>query len=135
MRSSEIVKLFWCGDAMTGRGIDQALPTSVDSVLCESYVKDARDYLRLAEWENGNIKEPVTYNYVWGDALDVWKENAADLKLINLETSITTFSVPWPGKGIHYRIHPENVEVLKAAGIDHCSLANNHMLDWGRPAG
>ena len=131
-KTGENLKIFLCGDVMTGRGIDQALPQSVDPVLYESYVKDARDYLALAESASGNIDTPVDYNYIWGDALEVWKENKPELKLINLETSVTTNDEPWPNKGINYRMHPENVEVLKVAGIDHCSLANNHTLDWGR---
>jgi len=28
-------------------------------------------------------------------------------------------------------MHPKNVDILKAARIDACSLANNHVLDWG----
>lgn len=133
MREQDNIKLFLCGDVMTGRGIDQILPHSVDPVLYESYVKDAQDYLLLAERENGTIDVPVSYEYIWGDAMEVWKEIAPDLKLVNLETSITTHEEPWPGKGINYRMHPKNVKVLTAAGIDHCSLANNHTLDWGRP--
>ena len=43
------MRLFLCGDVMTGRGIDQALPHSVDPVLYELYVRDARDYVALAE--------------------------------------------------------------------------------------
>lgn len=124
--------IFLCGDVMTGRGIDQVLPHSVDPVLYESYVKDARDYLVLAENTNGNIDTPVEYDYIWGDALDVWKKNNPELRLINLETSVTTNDEPLPDKGINYRMHPENVEIFKVAGIDHCSLANNHILDWGR---
>ncbi len=127
-----VVRLFLCGDVMTGRGIDQILPHSTDPVLYESYVKDARDYVRLAERVNGTIKSPASYDYIWGDALEVWEENSPNLKLINLETSITTHDEPWPGKGINYRMHPENIRVVTAAGIDHCSLANNHTLDWGR---
>lgn len=126
------VRLFLCGDVMTGRGIDQVLPHSTDPVLYESYVKDARDYVRLAERFNGKINFPVSFDYIWGDALEVWEENLPHLKLINLETSITTHNEPWPGKGINYRMHPNNIKVLTAAGIDHCSLANNHTLDWGR---
>lgn len=127
------LKLFLCGDVMLGRGIDQALPHSVAPVLYESYVRDARDYIELAERENGQVNLPVSYKYIWGDALKAWKENKPDLKLINLETSITTYDIPWKGKGIHYRMHPRNVEALKVAGINHVSLANNHVLDWGRP--
>ncbi len=138
MINSELIKknsltLFLGGDVMTGRGIDQALPDCVDPVLYESYIKDARDYLRLAEQVNGDIDIPVPYHYIWGDALEEWEKNNPDLKLINLETSITIHDEPWPDKGINYRMHPENVKVLNAAGIDHCSLANNHTMDWGYP--
>jgi poly-gamma-glutamate capsule biosynthesis protein CapA/YwtB (metallophosphatase superfamily) len=131
-KSSDL-KLFLCGDVMAGRGIDQAFLNSVDPVLYEPYVKDAGTYKRLAEEKNGPFDIPFSYDYIWGDALRVWNENAADFKLINLETSITTSAEPWPGKGINYRMHPGNVHVLTAAGIDHCSLANNHILDWGIP--
>jgi hypothetical protein len=47
------VTLFLCGDLMLGRGIDQILPNSVNPKLYESFVKDARDYVRLAEIKNG----------------------------------------------------------------------------------
>lgn len=131
--SPATLKLFLSGDVMTGRGVDQALPVSVDPVLHESYIKNALDYLRLAERQSGEIPVPVDYDYIWGDARAAWASESPDLRLINLETSITTHDRPWPGKGIHYRMHPDNVEVLSAAGIDYCSLANNHTLDWSRP--
>jgi poly-gamma-glutamate synthesis protein (capsule biosynthesis protein) len=54
-----------------------------------------------------------------------------DFSVINLETSITVSDDYWPGKGIHYRMHPGNIGCLTAAGIDCCVLANNHILDWG----
>lgn len=126
------VKLFLCGDVMLGRGIDQILPHSVSPKLYESYVKDAKDYVRLAEIKNGPISQPVSYKYIWSDALNVWKKMAPVAKIINLETSITNHNKPWAGKGINYRMHPKNVEVLTTAGIDFCSLANNHTLDWER---
>jgi poly-gamma-glutamate synthesis protein (capsule biosynthesis protein) len=56
---------------------------------------------------------------------------APDLRIINLETSITKSNDYWKGKTIHYRMHPENIPAITAAGIDYCSLANNHVLDWG----
>ena len=56
---------------------------------------------------------------------------APDLRVINLETSITRSDEYWRNKGINYRMHPKNIAVLTAAGIDYCSLANNHVLDWG----
>ena len=126
------VKLFLCGDVMLGRGIDQILPHSVSPKIYESYVKDARDYVHLAEIKNGSVPKPVSYAYIWGDAMEIWKNMAPDAKIINLETSITTHNKPWAGKGINYRMHPKNVEVLTTAGINFCALANNHTLDWER---
>ncbi|MDX5348057.1 MAG: CapA family protein [Hymenobacteraceae bacterium] len=127
------ITLFLCGDVMPGRGIDQILPHSADPVIYEPYVKDARDYVRLAERVNGPVPRNASYANIWGDALKVWQQVSPDLKIINLETSITTHSDPWPGKQIQYRMHPDNVAVLTAAGIDYCSLGNNHTLDWSRP--
>lgn len=127
------IRLFLCGDVMTARGIDQILPNSVDPILYEGYVKDARDYVKLAERKNGKILKPVSYNYLWGDALKIWKKMLPEVKIINLETSITTNNKPWPGKGINYRMHPKNVAILTTATVDYCSLANNHTLDWERP--
>ena len=129
---SSCVTLFFSGDVMTGRGIDQILPNPVDPRLYESYVKDASVYVRLAERATGRIDKPVSYSYIWGDAIDVWEEMEPAARIINLETSITSHDVPWPGKGINYRMHPGNVEVLTSAGIDFCSLANNHTMDWGQ---
>ena len=43
------MKLFLCGDVMTGRGIDQILPAPCDPELDEPWVKSALDYVRLAE--------------------------------------------------------------------------------------
>ena len=36
-------------------------------------------------------------------------------------------------KGIHYRMHPKNVNVIQSADIDCCILADNHVPDWGFP--
>jgi len=118
---------------MTGRGIDQALPHPSLPHLYESYVRDARDYVALAEEQNGPIRKPVGFDYIWGDALPALEQAAPDVRLINLETSITTSEEWWPDKGIHYRMHPANAACLTAARIDCCALANNHVLDWGYP--
>lgn len=131
-QNTSSVKLFLCGDVMIGRGIDQILPYSVHPKLFESYVKDARDYVDLAIRKNGNIQQPVSFNYIWGDALKIWKKMSPLIKIINLETSVTTHNQPWTGKGINYRMHPKNIKVLTVAGINFCSLANNHILDWER---
>jgi poly-gamma-glutamate synthesis protein (capsule biosynthesis protein) len=123
--------LFLAGDVMTGRGIDQILPRSVAPRLHEPYVKSADVYVRLAEEENGPIPEEVLHDYVWGDSLEELARLDPHARIINLETAVTTSDDWWRGKGIHYRMHPGNVPVLTAAGIDACALGNNHVLDWG----
>ena len=130
-RTSDLVTIFMCGDVMTGRGIDQVLPHPGDPLIHEPYVKSATGYVELAERANGPIPKPVSFSYPWGDALKEWERVNPDVRIINLETSVTTSNDYWSGKGIHYRMHPKNIPCLTAAKIDFCSLANNHVLDWG----
>jgi poly-gamma-glutamate synthesis protein (capsule biosynthesis protein) len=73
----------------------------------------------------------VEYAYIWGAAIGELERRAPDVRIINLETSVTKQDEPAP-KGINYRMNPANVPCITAAGIDCCVLANNHMLDWGR---
>ncbi|HYW04698.1 MAG TPA: CapA family protein [Gammaproteobacteria bacterium] len=125
------LRLFLCGDVMSGRGIDQILPHPCDPGLYEPYVHDARRYLELAEEVNGPVPRPADFDYVWGDALVELDARRPHARVINLETSVTDSDRPWP-KGINYRMHPRNLPCLTAAAIDACTLANNHVLDWGR---
>jgi poly-gamma-glutamate capsule biosynthesis protein CapA/YwtB (metallophosphatase superfamily) len=127
------MNIFLCGDVMTGRGIDQALPYPCSPALYEGYVQSAVDYLRLAEEANGPVPRPVDFAYVWGAALDEWRSARPHARIVNLETSITR-SEEFEPKQINYRMSPENAGCLTAAGVDCCVLANNHVLDWG-PAG
>lgn len=124
------VRLFLAGDLMCARGIDQILPHPGDPRLYEAYVKDAGDYVRLAERRNGTIARPVDFAYVWGMVLEALRQRRPDVRLVNLETAVTGSGRPWP-KGINYRMNPANLPVLEVAGIDCCVLANNHVLDWG----
>ena len=126
------MKLFLCGDVMTARGIDQVLPHPSDPVLHEGYVDSALGYVRLAEERNGPIPRPADAAYIWGDALAELEHAAPAARIVNLETAVTA-SDDWLHKGINYRMHPANVACLLAARIDCCALANNHVLDWGRP--
>src|SRR5260370_29624693 len=125
------LRLFLCGDVMIGRGIDQALPYPVDPVLYEPHVRDARDYVDRAEKANGPITRPLSFDYIWGEALYELDRTEVDLRIVNLETVITTAETHWPGKEIHYRMHPRNGGCLSTARISACALANNHVLDWG----
>ena len=129
--SPENIRLFLCGDVMTGRGIDQILPHPSHPRIHEGYLKSAGDYVEIAEQTNGPIPGPVSFDYIWGDALTEFQQLDPDLRIINLETAVTTSDAYWPGKGINYRMHPKNIPCLTAAGIDACVLANNHVLDWG----
>lgn len=129
--SKEQYCFFLCGDVMLGRGIDQILPYSNNPVLYEPYVTDAREYVALAEDKNGKIKYPVSFDYIWGDALSIFNALHPEIKIINLETAITKSDAYWPDKEIHYRMHPKNIDILTTAKIDICALANNHILDWG----
>ncbi len=130
-KSPAPIVLFMSGDVMLGRAIDQILPYSNDPVLYERYIRDARDYIRLAEKANGPISKPVNCGYIWGDALQELDKFNPDVRMINLETSITQNDAFWKHKYIHYRMHPKNTACLALAKVDFSSLANNHVLDWG----
>ncbi len=123
--------LFVCGDVMTGRGIDQILPHPSRPELYEPYVRSALRYVELAEQATGPIARPAGFAYIWGDALGELDRVRPAARIVNLETTITTSEDAWPRKGINYRMHPANIGCLSAAAIDCCSLANNHVLDWG----
>jgi poly-gamma-glutamate synthesis protein (capsule biosynthesis protein) len=125
------MKIFLCGDVMTGRGIDQALPQPCPPALHENYVDTAIEYLELAERASGPIPWPVDFPYIWGVALEELNRARPHARIINLETSITR-SEAYEHKGINYRMSPENAGSLITAGIDCCVLANNHVLDWGQ---
>lgn len=124
-------RLFLGGDVMIGRGLDQAFRESVDPILHEPWVKDASVYLKLAEEKSGPVATPVEPGYPWGEALEVMDEMAVAARIANLETALTADGKPFSDKGIHYRSHPAHVDCLAAARLDACSLANNHVLDWG----
>jgi poly-gamma-glutamate synthesis protein (capsule biosynthesis protein) len=94
-------------------------------------VRDAREYVHLAEKAHVPIPRPLSFDYIWGDALQELEKAEVDFRIVNLETAVTSAETPWPGKGIHYRMHPQNIGCLSVAHISACALANNHVLDWG----
>jgi poly-gamma-glutamate capsule biosynthesis protein CapA/YwtB (metallophosphatase superfamily) len=133
VKAGGALRLFLCGDVMTGRGVDQALPRPGDPRIHESYLQSAESYVQLAEEANGPIPRPVDFSYIWGDALDEFARARPDARIVNLETSVTASDDYWRGKGINYRMHPGNAPCLSAGRIDCCVLANNHVLDYGYP--
>ncbi|MFI0773859.1 CapA family protein [Streptomyces sp. NPDC021212] len=129
----DAVTLFLCGDVMLGRGVDQILPHPGDPALREPYIRDSRAYVELAEEASGPIPRPAGFSWPWGEALPVLDRTAPDVRVVNLETSITRGGAFAPGKEIHYRMSPANLPALAVARPDVCVLANNHVLDRGRP--
>ncbi|MBW3605672.1 MAG: CapA family protein [Actinobacteria bacterium] len=131
--SGDVVTLLLCGDVMLGRGVDQILPHPGDPTLREPVVKDARDYVALAERANGPISRPVDFSWPWGDALRVLDRAAPDVRIVNLETSVTRSDQFDPRKRVHYRMDPDNLPGLSVARPDVSTVANNHVLDFGHP--
>lgn len=126
------VTLSLVGDVMLGRGVDQILPHPGDPTLREAPGHDAGLYVWLAESVNGPIPKPVDVAWPWGVALETLDREAPDVRIVNLETSVTSSDEFAPGKGVHYRMNPANLACLAAARPDVCVLANNHVLDFGR---
>jgi len=124
--------LLLCGDVMLGRGIDQVLAHPGDPTLWEAYVRDARGYVELADAASGPVPRPVPDTWPWGDALADLVGDDRAVRVLNLETGITRSPDVAPGKGIHYRMDPNNIGCLQVARPDVCVLANNHVLDFGR---
>ena len=71
---------------------------------------------------------------LWSDVLPTML--AADCRLINLECVISSLGEAWhpDTKAFHFRACSRAIEFLKAAKIDAVTLANNHVLDYGRDA-
>ena len=59
---------------------------------------------------------------------------AADVAVVNLETSIGEGGRPEPGKRFTFQAPASALAALAAAGVDVASMANNHALDFGREA-
>jgi hypothetical protein len=96
-----LITILMCGDVMTGRGIDQVLPHPGNPLIQEPYMETAKGYVELAEEMNGPIPRPVEFSYVWGESLDEMERMDPDLRIINLETSVTKSDEYWRGKSVH----------------------------------
>ncbi len=57
--------------------------------------------------------------------------SAADLTVVNLETSIGTSGTPEQGKRYTFQAPPAALPALASAGVDIATMANNHGLDYG----
>jgi poly-gamma-glutamate capsule biosynthesis protein CapA/YwtB (metallophosphatase superfamily) len=113
------------GDVMLGRLIDQLFP--IHNIVEEERLH-AMSFLKYNKAAAKSLSQ-LQHKYVWGNTLPLIR--SADVKIINLETSVTTCEEKWPNKAFNYRMHPVNLQALKEVDIDYCSLANNHTLDFG----
>ena len=123
--------IFLCGDVMLGRGIDQIMKYKNDPTLYESSVSNAKYYVPK---EMAIYTEPnkfVSYDYFWGDLLLEPLFIKSNLKIINLETSITSNN-EHENKAVLYKMNPKNISIFDAIGRDslYLNMSNNHVLDW-----
>jgi poly-gamma-glutamate capsule biosynthesis protein CapA/YwtB (metallophosphatase superfamily) len=88
-RGPEGVRLFLCGDVMTGRAIDQLLPHPAPPQLHEPWVRSAVRYIELAEQQCGQLGRGQDFGYPWGDALALLAQFRPALRIVNLETAVT----------------------------------------------
>ena len=72
------------------------------------------------------LRDPAT---AFGPIASVLR--SADFTAVNLETAITSRGTPQP-KTYHFRTTPRAFTALRDAGIDLATMANNHVLDYGR---
>jgi poly-gamma-glutamate capsule biosynthesis protein CapA/YwtB (metallophosphatase superfamily) len=72
------------------------------------------------------LSDPAT---AFGPITTVLK--SADFAAVNLETAVTSRGTPQP-KTFHFRAAPAAFTALRDAGIDLVTMANNHVLDYGR---
>ena len=114
---SRNIRLWMVGDVMLARAIDMIQRHSCDPTLYEGNGLNAHDYTKLAISRYGPIPDVSSRgpSYVWGDTQEPDPAGELDARIINLETSISTSTKPWPRKAVHYKMHPLNVEILKVS--------------------
>lgn len=71
-------------------------------------------------------------DYVLNDTQSIF--DAADVAMVNLENPLSTRGTAAQDKQYTFRARPETAAYLKEAGIDIVTLANNHVLDYGKDA-
>jgi Bacterial capsule synthesis protein PGA_cap len=72
------------------------------------------------------LRDPAT---AFGPISSVLK--AADFTALNLETAVTSRGTPQP-KTYHFHTRPAAFTALRDGGVDLVTMANNHVLDYGR---
>lgn len=118
------------GDLMLGRAIDQIRPIHNPADFGKPDARHPDIMLRWAAQRGAQIPHNTKPEYFWGRLLAELQSDTIDFSLFNLETAVTTQDT-WVRKTYNFRMHPAGLDVLKIAGIDCVSLANNHVLDFG----
>lgn len=78
-------------------------------------------------YSNGEITKVVSQ--------DLLQElNQADITMVNEEFPFSTRGTKMENKQYTFRAEPANVKALQEMGVDIVSLANNHILDYGKDA-
>ncbi len=58
--------------------------------------------------------------------------SSSDYAVLNLETAVTTKTIPYPDKQYNFKADVSLLTKIKESGFDLVSLANNHTMDYGR---
>ncbi|HZD97713.1 MAG TPA: CapA family protein [Micromonosporaceae bacterium] len=105
----------------TGSSSGPNAPTATDITL--EFAGDVHFVARTAKLLN----DPTT---AFGPSITPLL-SAADVTTLNLETAVTSRGTPQP-KTFHFRTTPSAFDAVRAAGVDAVTIANNHILDYGR---
>ncbi|MCL2770065.1 MAG: CapA family protein, partial [Solirubrobacterales bacterium] len=98
------------------------LPTAAPGDITLAFAGDVHFAGRVARL----LKDPAT---TFGPIASVLE--SADFTAVNLETPVTSAGRPQP-KAYHFATTPLAFTALRDAGVDLVTMANNHILDYGR---
>ncbi len=97
-------------------------PVAASSDITLAFAGDVHFAGRVARL----LKDPAT---TFGSIASVL--NSADFTAVNLETPVTSQGQPQP-KTYHFATTPGAFTALRDGGVDLVTMANNHILDYGR---
>ena len=86
------------------------------------------DFYPGYRWESIIIKNP---NSIWSNEVKDFINNS-DLRIVNLETPLTSSKNPIKKLGPNLKCSPKTIYSLKSGGINLVTLANNHVFDYGK---
>jgi poly-gamma-glutamate synthesis protein (capsule biosynthesis protein) len=123
------------GSSAAAAAANTAVPASPDSgeAKAESLVVIAGGDVNLGRGAGRKIIENADYDPF--QSISSWLESA-DLKMVNLESQLSEQGGETQSRRNHliFTGPPGGARVLRRAGIDLVSLANNHAWDYGKPA-